>query len=189
VLVHPDRAGEHAGSHIARAHHLEQALDGAVLAERPVQQRQGDVNGTNLLQGRLFGSRAFPYGQLAAAGNPDKHRVGGILAELRQLAVRLLQVGEGRLIDPDPPSRPGDPNPDDVVAISVDRCQHTGRGQAGDPVLAAGTAEDHCHPGTGMAVLPMIRRLITHRNPSEHSNSNPDTTGGRSYASGRHARL
>ena len=39
-----DRGGEHAGADVADAGHLEQALDGAVLAPRAVQQREDDVD-------------------------------------------------------------------------------------------------------------------------------------------------
>ena len=43
-LVHADRGGEHAGADVADAGHLEHPLDGAVLAPRPVQQREDDVD-------------------------------------------------------------------------------------------------------------------------------------------------
>ena len=39
-----DRGGEHAGADVPHAGHLEHALDGAVLAPRPVQQREDDVD-------------------------------------------------------------------------------------------------------------------------------------------------
>ena len=44
LLVHADRAGQHAGPDVGDAGHLQQALDGAVLAERAVQHRQHHVD-------------------------------------------------------------------------------------------------------------------------------------------------
>ena len=43
-LVHGGRGGEHARADVAHAGELEQALQGAVLAVRAVQQRQDDVD-------------------------------------------------------------------------------------------------------------------------------------------------
>ena len=43
-LVHTDRAGEHAGADVADAGHLEHPLDRAVLAPRPVQEREHHVD-------------------------------------------------------------------------------------------------------------------------------------------------
>src|ERR1022692_3028627 len=43
-LVHADRAGQHAGSHVTDAGHLQQALHRAVLAERSVQDRKHHVD-------------------------------------------------------------------------------------------------------------------------------------------------
>ena len=73
VLVHPDRAGQHPGADVAGAHHLEQALDRAVLTERPVQQRDRDVDrdraGTS--------ADCVTDGELAALAHPQQHRFGG----------------------------------------------------------------------------------------------------------------
>src|SRR5215211_5660950 len=46
VLVHADRAGQHTSADVAGPHHLEQTLNGAILTERAVQQRQGDIDRT-----------------------------------------------------------------------------------------------------------------------------------------------
>ena len=43
-LVHADRRGQHAGADVAHAGHLQQALEGAVLAPRAVQQREHHVD-------------------------------------------------------------------------------------------------------------------------------------------------
>jgi len=43
-LVHRHRAGHHACPDIRDAGHLEEPLQGAVLAERPVQRQEGDVD-------------------------------------------------------------------------------------------------------------------------------------------------
>ena len=52
VLVHAERRGRDAGADVGDAGELEQALDGAVLAERAVQHGQDDVDGAERL-GRL----------------------------------------------------------------------------------------------------------------------------------------
>ncbi len=43
LLVHAHGAAEHAGAGVRQAGHLEQTLDGAVLAERAVQHREDEV--------------------------------------------------------------------------------------------------------------------------------------------------
>ena len=49
VLVHAERGGRDAGADVGHARELQQALDGAVLAERAVQDGQHDVDGAERL--------------------------------------------------------------------------------------------------------------------------------------------
>ena len=51
VLVHAERRGGDAGADVRHAGELEQALDGAVLAERAVQDREDDVDGAERRRG------------------------------------------------------------------------------------------------------------------------------------------
>ena len=44
LLIHADRAGQHPGPDVRDAGHLQQTLDGAILAERAVQHRQHHVH-------------------------------------------------------------------------------------------------------------------------------------------------
>ncbi len=50
-LVHAYRRGRHSGADIGDVEHLEQALNGAVLAEGPVQRREDDLHARDALAG------------------------------------------------------------------------------------------------------------------------------------------
>ena len=68
-LVHAQRRRQHAGADVGHAGQLEQALHGAVLAHRPVEQRQHD----DLLAGA--GGRTAGSGSIS--GRPSATTVGG----------------------------------------------------------------------------------------------------------------
>ncbi len=55
VLVHAERRGRYARADVRHAGELEQSLNGAVLAERPVQDRQRDVDRAQRPCGRRVG--------------------------------------------------------------------------------------------------------------------------------------
>ena len=69
-LVHADRGGEHAGADVPDAGHLEHPLDGAVLAPRPVQQREDHVD----LAERLRRLRRLVHDEAGRAGRPGRAR-------------------------------------------------------------------------------------------------------------------
>ena len=143
MLVHADGAGQHPGADVAGAHHLEQALDGAVLAERPVQQGDRHVHRAQSLQ-----RRRLAYGQLRAAGSAHQHRVGA----------SSVSSGSRPSVTAKLAMRPGSTTiqrPDRVMPIpttsyrSRSNADHPGGRQAGHRVLAARSAEHHGDPGAG----------------------------------------
>ena len=73
-LVHAQRRGEHAGAHVRDVEALEQALHGAVLAERTVQHREHDVDAVESPPGLDATERAVapPH---AVAADLDRDRV------------------------------------------------------------------------------------------------------------------
>ena len=83
-LVHADRRGEDVGADVGDVEPLEQALDAAVLAERPVQRREGDVGPQQAAAGRQ-GDGLPVAGPGAVAG--DRH-------PQRLVARRLEAVGD-----------------------------------------------------------------------------------------------
>src|SRR5690606_2317638 len=124
----------------AGAHHLEQALDGAVLTVGAVQQRQHHVH---LAEpgGHLVGAHHQQVGggvegqrQPGAAGRGALHR-GQLLGRADGQPRR---VGGGE----HPLAAPGDADRHHLVAVRVDRRQHTARGDAADLVLGTAPAED-----------------------------------------------
>ena len=137
-LVEAQRRGEDAGTDVRNPGELEQALHGAVLTHRTVQQRQHDHG-------------------LGGSGRKDR----GKRIELRAIAVigrrqraRADPEGGDGVCRLDPPPVAGDPDRHDVVLRRVSRVQHVERGDAGDFVLGGlSSEEDHeAHtvvPGTG----------------------------------------
>ena len=125
-LVHRQRRAEHAGSDVGDVGQLEQALHGAVLTHRPVQQRQHD---RPLVVGRRQGGerrhrgagRVEPLGQLGHAGSQC------LLGALRQCP---LAVG-------------GDADRRHAVTAGIDGSQHVRGGHAADVVLRRLAAEQH----------------------------------------------
>ena len=158
VLVHADRAGQHAGADVAGAHHLEQALDGAVLAERPVQQGDRYVHRAQSVQAPTPGVRPAPsptgprISTASWASSVSSGSRPSVTAKLR----------DGVRIDHDPAARPGDADPDHVVAVPVQRPDHPGGRQAGHRVLAARSAEHHGDPGSGRRGGRGGRRGLSH---------------------------
>src|SRR5262249_52844875 len=73
LLVHADRAGEHARADVRDAGHLEQALDRPVLAVWPVRDGQHDVDATEAM--REMAGRAGHYGGVALVGPRHDMRV------------------------------------------------------------------------------------------------------------------
>lgn len=139
MLVHRHRAREHSGPDIADVGHLQEPLQGAVLAERTVQQGEHDVN---LAQRPGNGARVERH-QLAAM-IVGEHDGGALLVDLGQ-AARLDREALGLVLLQDPAAFHGDTDGDHVVTFPVQGLEHTARGRAGDGVLRATPTEDDGH--------------------------------------------
>ena len=138
-LVHADRGGEHAGADVPDPGHLEHALDGAVLAPRPVQQREDHVDVAERARrlrrlgddqaGRAgaSGASAIVARSPSTAGQP----VGAL--DPQPLGVAGLQH---------PAAVGGDADRHHVVLLAVDGREHAAGGHARDGVLAGAAAED-----------------------------------------------
>ncbi|CAH0319961.1 hypothetical protein SRABI128_04836 [Microbacterium sp. Bi128] len=145
VLVHADGGRKHARAHVAGVGQFQEALDGAVFAEGPVQQREDDVDGAELLRDGVRGCDD----QLVLAadlGQGDGLRRGGHLGQ-RRGGERPLVGSVGRQ---NPLAGLGDPDRDDVVFVLVDGSQDAGGCHAADGVLAGAAAEQHRHAGFGL---------------------------------------
>ena len=121
-----------AGADVGHAGELEQALDGAVLAERAVQDRKDDVD---VSQGGRNG--AGGHGQCLGC------------AARGQLALLLAVPSRQR------PS-PVDLDGDRLVALGVERFQHRPRGREGDVVLARASAHQD-----GDATRPLLALMAS----------------------------
>jgi len=125
VLVHAQRRGEHAGTHVGNAGELEQPLHRAVLAERPVQDREDDVDLREL-------RRHVAGRQPLEAGGRCVFSGAGI------------EGGPGRRELP--AARPVDLDGHDLVAARLERRRDALRGGDRDLVLAGAAAEDDGDP-------------------------------------------
>jgi hypothetical protein len=161
LLVHADGAGQHAGSDIAHARHLQQPLDGAVLAVRAVQDRQDDVDlaeQVRYLRGRAgYRARGGQHVELARVGpvlaacvlaaGPRHHLRAG---HGHRLDRGQLAVGDGHParfighLHPVPVG--GDADGNDLVLRPVDRGQHVAAAHDRHRVLGPAAAEDHRDP-------------------------------------------
>ena len=123
-LVHGQRRGQHAAAHVGHAGQLEQALDGAVLAQRSVQEGEHDdllVVGAGQCLGRVRG-RA-PGGQRLG----ERSRTGG-----ERRGPHRWRPSTGRL---------GDGDRLDVVAVGVGGGQDVAGRHQGHLVLGRLAAE------------------------------------------------
>ena len=154
-LVHGRRRGEHPGTHVRDAGELEQPLDRPVLAPRPVQHREHDVDVVQEPDCRIGRAHVDP----TVRGVTGEHHVRAGRVHGREPPVgdpqplRLVALH-------DPPTLGRDPDGHHVVGRAVDRGQDAARADAGDRVLAAAPAEDHCHPDPPL--------LIHDPDPSAH---------------------
>ncbi len=125
MLVHADGAGRDATADVADAQHLEQALDGAVLAEGAVQECERDVDVAEI------GELLAVYGGHSRAvlrDHPDRPLRG--FFHFGRDAVDNLVVAEHVERDLGPCAAPGDADADDLVAALVDGVEHTRRREA-----------------------------------------------------------
>ncbi len=148
VLVHADRRREHAGAHVAHVRELEHALEGAVLAVGPVQEREDDVD---LAQHARHLARR-EHAQVPTTGRQREEDLLARRLDLRQPARGDLPA-RGLVGREDPLARRRDPDRDDVVARPVDGAQDARGGRGGDGVLARAPAEQH--EDAGLAGAPV----------------------------------
>jgi hypothetical protein len=149
LLVHRRRAGEDARAHVRDAAHLQQALDGAVLAVRAVQHREDDVH---------LGQRGGHAGGRLEDGQPPSPRVAHQRDRRPARDLRQLPVGDRqalRRVGEHPAAVAGDAHGDDVVPVGVQRREDGPGGDAGDGVFCAAPAEDDRDP--------QLARLSAHR--------------------------
>ena len=150
VLVHADGGRQHAGAHVAGVGQLQEALDGAVLAERAVQQREHHVHGAEFLRDLVRGG----HDQLVFAADFGQRHGLGRGRDLGQGGRRerpVLRVAGGQ----HPLAGLGDPDRDDLVLRLVDGAEDPGRGHAADRVFAGTAAEQHRHAGPCRAAAPV----------------------------------
>ena len=134
VLVHAERRGEHAGSDVGHAGELEQPLHGPVLAERPVQHREDDVD-VGQRRGDVLDREAHEL------------RTPGRLCQLVTCGRRSSCQRPARSIC----------TGDDLVAALLERRDHAGRRRDRDRVLARAAAEDHGDaPAHGVVVVVVV---------------------------------
>ena len=109
---------------------LEQALDGAVLAEPAVQDREDDVD---VAEGAL--ARGIRHAQLARCRALGPAHAGAVVDDLGQvLGVEGEPLGVVGLEHERAVA--GDPDGDHLVPVTVDRPEHPSRRCAADRVLA-----------------------------------------------------
>ena len=142
VLVHRHRRGEDTRPDVADPGHLEEPLDRAVLAPRPVQQRENDIHLTEL----RAASPPAPRHEVATPGIALSATALAVGVDLRDMArgqrqpLRLVGLEHPLAVD-------ADPDGDDVVRVLVDHREDAGGRGARDRVLARATTEDDSDAG------------------------------------------
>ena len=145
VLVHGDGGGGHAAAHVAHAGHLEEALDGAVLAVAAMQEREHEVHVAEVLHAddaRVRGIRVALVGELnevaLARGQGDAGRPGG-----DGLALPVLEFQRRRVIgDAHPLAVARNAQRDHIPLGAVDSGQDAGGRRARDLMLGGASTED-----------------------------------------------
>ena len=139
LLVHARRAGQHARADVRHAGELEQALDGAVLAVRAVQDGEHDVDGGQHLTGRRRPATAVGRVRRGSAGSassvPDVALTSGsrpsVIASVSGRASVSTQEPSGVM-----------PTATHLEPLRVEVAQDAACGNAGDGVLGAASAVD-----------------------------------------------
>ncbi len=142
VLVHARGRGEHAAAHVRHAHHLEQALNRAILAERAVQGGQHHVNMTERIK-RAVGIAGVE--SVAAVANGEHHfaRIG----RLNRLGESFGQIPAERVLAV---YKPGaglrDADRHGLEQFRVERAHECGGGDAGNRMFVRLAAVENRHP-------------------------------------------
>ena len=138
MLVHTDGTGKHPGPDVPGPHHLQEPLNGAVLAVRSVQEGERDIDWAEVRQRGLLANC-----ELAAAGDSHEQGFGRVLAEFGQSAVADSEPADRLRIHQDPPSGTRNADAHYIEPISIQCAQHPGRSEAGHPMFATGSPENH----------------------------------------------
>ncbi len=120
VLVHADRRGEHAGTDVAHPGHLQQTLDGAVLAPRAVQQREDHVDLAEGAAARRWARARRARCRRTRSASVTVARVGSTSGSLSPV---VIASRSGSPDSQHPAAVVGDADRDHVVAVGVDRAE------------------------------------------------------------------
>ncbi len=162
VLVHACRGSKHAAADVRHVHHFEQALDGAILAEWPVQHRKHRVHMAERGQ-RAVG---FAGEETILAECHIQHHVLGAVGFLHD-GQSLVHIPAARILAVDDPLAVlRDAHGNRLEYIGIQRAQHTGRGNAGDRMLI-GLAAVHHHNALLSHVQPFVLSLAPGRPPGD----------------------
>ena len=130
MLVHAHARGEHARPDVGNVDELQHALNRAVFAERPVQNRKNDVNDTERTRHAVFDNAQVVLADAVgpqdarAVVNHDWH-----VARLKAVVAHFVARQYER-------SLAGDSHRYDLVPVSVNRAEHSPSRHAADRMLA-----------------------------------------------------
>ena len=143
VLVHRERGGRDARADVRDVRELEQPLHRPVLAERPVQDRQHDVDGSERRE------------------RPRRGRNGQRLRRALSSPVDTSDWDLPRRLER-PAAVAADRDVHDVVALRIERLEHRAGGGEGDVVLARAAAREQrdaepaAHGVVGVVVVSVV---------------------------------
>ena len=163
ILVHRERRGGYAGADVRKVRELEQTLHRPVLAERPVQDRQHDVDRAERRQRpalRRNGQRL--RGPCPGARPGPGTRVDG--QRLRRACPGVRHQGMSAPVE-GPAAVAGDGDAHDLVALRVERCEHRAGRRERDLVLARAAAgeQGHAEPAAHGVVVVVVVAPFTMR--------------------------
>ena len=138
MLVHARGRSKHAAANVRHVHHLQQALNGAVLAVRAVQHRQHRID---VAEG--FDGVAADQEPVAATAHVQQHRtrLRGDL-DLGQRVAAQVPAARVLAVD-DPLAGLGDADRNRFETLGVHRLQDAGGRDAGDRMLIRLAAVQH----------------------------------------------
>ncbi len=138
VLIHPRRGPQHPRPDIRQIRHLQQPLNRAILAERPMQHRKDQIQPTRQVPALLHN----PVLAIPRAGLQLQRRTCSLT---RQQMIRSLSA--------DPMPLLGYPDGHNLILLPVDRLQNRSRGQQRNLMLPAFPAKQHPNPQLCLRLL------------------------------------
>ena len=139
VLVHLGRRAEHAGTHIRKVRHLEQALERAVLAPAAVDDREDDIDASGG-PGRGPRVRGAEFARPGGRGKEDV----GLRKGIRERSVR--ERFQRIRVDQMPAALRIDADQRHVVSLAVECRENRSRRHDRDVVLHRTPPEEESHP-------------------------------------------